>query len=324
MTLYRSHPRTRTRPLLAIPVTVAVGLLGCGGSDSTSTTNSGGAFSASIDGTGWVADVQTAEARHPQAGKYVLSGTKTTGTSQLGLEIDLYNISAVGTYPLGVGDKVFGGVGWVSTASPPTYWITDLSGSAGTITITALSDTRITGSFSYKAPPYTLLGNATGTRTVSSGSFDLPVRITGTVGPVAQNAGGKMSAIIGGVPWNAANVSVTTGGNVKISGDNTNNLVGIALTSVTGTWTYNLSLTPARLLTVSGPAANPTGSCCWGGWVTLVDTVATLSDVGSVTITQFGNGRIVGTFAGVLGGVPNTHATGQLVVASGSFDIGIP
>jgi uncharacterized membrane protein len=58
--------------------------------------------------------------------------------------------------------------------------------------------------------------------------------------------------------------------------------------------------------------------------VNVADSVATLADVGTVNITQYGNGRIVGTFGAVLGGVPNTQARGQLVVTSGSFDIGVP
>jgi hypothetical protein len=303
-----------------------LGLLGCGGSTAPVSTNGGGgSFSASIDGAAWTADASNAEARHAQPGKYVLSGTKITGTSSLGLELDLYNVSGPGTYPLGVGEKVFGGVGWVTAAQPPTYWLTPNSGAAGTVTVTSLTSSRIAGSFSYNAPAYTIIGNATGTRVVTNGTFDLPIRITGTVGPLATNAGGKMSATIGGAPWNAANVNVTTGGALKISGDNSSFLVGINLTSVTGPGSYTLMMSPLRVLTVSGPSTNPTGlNCCWGGFVTVVDTVATLADVGSVNITQFGNGRIIGTFGAVLGGIPNTLAKGQLVIANGSFDLGIP
>jgi len=319
---------TPRRPILAVHTAIAVGLFGCGGDTApTSTSGGGGSFSASIDGVAWTADASTAEARHSQPGKYILGGTKTTGTSQLGLEIDLYNIAAAGTYPLGVGDKVFGGVGWVTAASPPTYWLTPFSGTAGTVTITSLSDTRITGSFSYNAPAYTVIGNATGTKTVTGGTFDLPVKITGTVGAVAANAGGKMSAVVGGVPWNAANVTYNkASGNIQFTGDNTSYLVGINLASVTGTGTFNLTTSPLRILTVSGPATNPTGvNCCWGGTVGLVqDTIVTLKDVGSVTISTFSATRIAGTFGAVLAGVPNTVANGQLVVANGSFDIGIP
>jgi hypothetical protein len=322
----RLRSLARPHPLLGVRAAVAIGIVACGGSTAPATVaGGGGSFSASIDGTAWTADAATAEARHAQPGKYVLSGTKITGASSLGLEIDLYNISGPGTYPLGVGDKVFGGVGWVLTAQPPTYWLTPNDGASGTVTITGLTATRIAGSFSYTAPAYTIVGNATGTRLVTGGSFDLPIRVTGTVGPVATNAGGKMSAVIGGSAWNAANINVTTGGALKISGDNSNYLVGINLTSVTGPGSYTLTMSPLRLLTVGGPSTNPTGiNCCWGGWVTVVNTVPTLADVGTVNITQFGNGRVVGTFGAVLAGVPNTHAPGQLVIANGSFDVGIP
>jgi len=322
----RSRPRSLARPILALHAAIVLGVAGCGGSTGpTSVPAGGGAFSASIDGAAWTADASNAEARHAQPGKYILSGTKITGTSSLGLEIDLYNISGPGTYPLGVGDKVFGGVGWVVAAQPPTYWLTPNSGAAGTVTVTALTSSRIAGSFSFTAPAYTVVGNATGTRAVTNGSFDLPIRITGTVGAVATNAGGKMSAVIGGSPWNAANVNVNTGGALKISGDNSSFIVGINLTSVTGPGNYTLVTSPLRILTVGGPSTNPTGlNCCWGGWVTVVDTTVTLADVGSVNITQFGNGRIAGTFGAVLAGIPNTLAKGQLVIANGSFDVGIP
>jgi hypothetical protein len=315
------------RPILVAHAAAAFVLVGCDGSTApASVAGGGGSLSASIDGAAFTADGSTAEARHSQPGKYVLSGTKTTGASQLGLEIDLYNISTPGTYPLGVGDKVFGGVGWVTTASPPTYWLTPNSGAAGSVTITSLTDTRIAGSFSYNAPAYTVIGDATGTRTVTSGSFDLPVKITGTVGDVPANAGGKMSAVIGGVPWNAANVTYNkTSGNVQFTGDNSSYLVGINLAGVTGTGTFNLTNSPLRILTVSGPSTNPTGlNCCWGGTVGVVAGAVTLNDAGSVTITTFSSSRIAGTFGAVLGGVPNTLATGQLVVANGSFDVGIP
>jgi len=326
MTFGRPRSWTLARPLLAARAALALGAFGCGSDTGpTSVAAGGGSFSASIDGSAWTADVSNAEARHAQPGKYVLSGTKITGTSSLGLEIDLYNIAGPGTYPLGVGDKVFGGIGWVIAAEPPTYWLTPNSGASGTVTIATLTSSRIAGSFSYNAPAYTVIGNATGTRAVTNGTFDLPIRITGTVGAVATNAGGKMSAVIGGSPWNAANVNVTTGNALKIAGDNSSYLVGINLTSVTGPGSYALAMSPARILTVSGPSTNPTGlNCCWGGWVNVADTVATLADVGSVNITQFGNGRIVGTFGAVLAGIPNTLAKGQLVIANGSFDLGIP
>jgi hypothetical protein len=239
------------------------------------------------------------------------------------LEIDLYNIAAPGTYPLGVGEKVFGGVGWVISPTPLRYWLTPPSGAAGTVTVTALSDTRIAGSFSYNAPAYTITGDATGTRTVTNGAFDLPVRVTGTVGPVAANAGGKMSATINGVPWNAANVSYNkASAGVGFSGDNTSYLVGINLAGVTGPGTFNLGSSPLRIINVGGPSTNPTAvNCCWGG---TLGASATLNDAGSVTITTFTATRIAGTFTATLAPVPNTVAQGQLTVANGSFDIGIP
>ena len=321
----RSRSIVIARPSRAVCAAIAFGLFGCGGDTApASVPIGGGSVSATIDGTAWTADAASAEARHAQPGRYVLSGTKITSTSSLGIELDLYNIAAPGTYPLGVGEKVFGGVGWVTTAPPPTYWLTPFNGASGTVTVSSLTDSRIAGSFSYTAPAYTVIGDATGTRTVTNGSFDLPVRITGAVGPLPSNAGGKMSATIGGTPWNAANVTVNrTSGSVQITGDNTSLLVGINLAGVSGPGTFALAASPARMLTVTGPVTNPTGvNCCWGG--SLQGTNA-LNDVGSITISTFSTSRIAGTFTATLAPLPDTPAaTSNLVVANGSFDIGIP
>jgi hypothetical protein len=322
-----SRQRLLGRHSLALPTAIALGLFGCGGGSTApiSVNGGGGSFSASVDGVAWTADASTAEARHSEPGKYVLSGTKIAGEASLALEIDLYNIAAPGTYPLGVGEKVFGGAGWVVSplTSPPKYWLTPLSGAAGTVTVSSVSNTRIAGSFSYNAPAYTITGDATGTRTVTNGTFDLPVRTTGNPGPVAANAGGKMSATINGTPWNAANVTynkASTG--VQFSGDNTSHLIGINLAGVTGTGTFNLGSSPLRIINAGGPSTNPTTvNCCWGG---TLSTSGALNDAGSVTITTFTATRIAGTFTATLAPVPNTVAQGQMTVANGSFDIGIP
>jgi hypothetical protein len=135
-----------------------------------------------------------------------------------------------------------------------------------------------------------------------------------------------MSATVGGVPWTAANVSFhESSGNFTLSGDNTSNLIAIGFTSVSAPGTYAVSVTPARIITVSGPAASPLAShCCLGGQVSVTGSGVTLNDTGSLAITSFTSTRVTGTFSVTLGPMPGTPATGQLVVANGSFDVGVP
>lgn len=279
----------------------------CGGDTATpsgNNNNTSGPMSATVNGTAWTANSASAVAT---SNLIVITGLRLTAPNYT-MSITLYNVGSTGVYPLGMNVTMFGGTVVVSS---PTLggWNTPLTGAAGEINITTLSSTRIAGTFSFTATPQS---PTTGNLTVTNGAFDMP--LSGTVPVIAANAGNKLSATIGGLPFNAgtATSSVTSGtnGSVAILGNNIDRSLGITLSGVTATGTYALSATPARTISVSGVAGNPLPT--WASQLT--------GGSGTVTITTFSASRIIGTFSATL--VPlGSGATGNLTV-TGSFDMG--
>jgi len=302
-------------------VALALALGACGGDGgSTGPGDSGNSgpfyLRAKIDGASWASDAGAERVGVPITlpGLYSITGAKIGAGANYTIAMSLYNIGGPGTYPMGVGPQVAGGNAIVSTAAGG--WATPQSGADGTITITTLTASRIEGTFNFTASPLT--GSVTGTKTVTDGSFVLEVKPTGTVGPLPDNAGGKVSATINGAPWNAAavaNTYVTTNGGIfTVASNNNTRSVGFSLGGVTGPGTYALSNTPpTRSLTV-GNVAN-----------TLSNTWSSIGpgSSGSVTIASITATRIKGTFSGVLGPAPGFSATGTLAVTNGTFDVGI-
>lgn len=293
----------------------------CGG-DSTGPgggTGSGDSrMTARIDGAQWASDAIYVESgvQSVVPGLYVISGTRVTGSTATGITITLSDIKGPGTYPLGTGGGVSGGSGIV--VESPAGWGTPLSGAAGTITITTLTSSRISGTFEFTAVAST--GGATGTRVVSDGRFDLDVVTQGTVAPLPDQAGGRVSAQIGGEAWNAATIALqplpaTVWG---FAASNNEHLISLALQGVDGPGNYELSNTvPLRFAEVKGPGDAPnTGACCW---------TSTLGGAtGSLTIDTWTGTRATGTFAFTLSPADGSAATEPIVVAGGTFDVGIP
>lgn len=146
-------------------------LAACNMSDSAST--SAGHLTATVDGVAWTASAQSVStaAIAAGAGVYSILVSQTADANALNLSMTLYHVTAPGTYPLGVDSTMSGGIGVVSNLD--AGWATPLSGSAGSITITTLTSTRMAGTFAFTANAAS--GSATGTRVVTGGSFDLPV-----------------------------------------------------------------------------------------------------------------------------------------------------
>ncbi len=289
----------------------------CGGDGGGSTGPGGGGngqfrFTAKIDGANWVstAGVEAVGVPVTLPGLFALTGTQL-GTGGQTIVITLYNIPGPGTYPLGTGVSVPGGNALISS---PTGggWRTPQSGADGTITITTLTATRMEGTFSFTAVAFT--GNATGTKTVTDGSLVLELKPTGTIGPLPDNAGHKVSATLNGTSFNAAEVSAiyTSSGSFTVAGNSNTRSVSISLSSVTAAGTYALSNNnPIRSLGVT--VYN-------GTTVTSLHNSALAGSSGSVTITSLTATRIKGTFNAVLGAGPGT--TGTMTVTNGTFDVG--
>jgi hypothetical protein len=301
--------------------TVLLALFGCGGGEAG--TGGGAGFTAVVNGKAWAAEPigVTATAVPGVPGGVVVVGSQVAGAMVTGLSISLNDLTGPGRYALGVGPGVYGGTASVGEGATGTgasnAWETPLNGVAGSITITTLGAGRIAATFEFVAEPGRR--NAVGgTRMVTAGRIDLP--LTGTLTPVPDSEGARVSAKLGGTPYNAWLVDGTLhdfmgGAGVNISTTSSENALSLMLVGVTAPGAYPLSnMAPVRSL-LAGKNGGDAGHCCWG--------LNAGGDVGTITITSLTATRVKGTFSGTLQPQPGKPATGPLVVSDGEFDVGI-
>ncbi len=241
-----------------------------------------------------------------------------TGSTNVSIiQLTLFNIAGPGTYPLGVTPTIFGGVGMItrSSGTSATVYSTPNSGSAGTITITTLTATRIAATFSFTASRFI---GSTGplTTTVTNGQFDLTLASGGALEAVPANAGSRATCSFGGSAWTAGTVvALNSSGNVTLGLANDDYQINIFLIGVTGPGTY--AITPSNfnyvVTAVHGTGTNPNPNCCW----TFGTGVS-----GSVTISTLNADRGTGTFDVTLPPDPATVATSPLTLSGGVFDVG--
>ena len=296
----------------------------CGGDGVPDPPDDGGnnnasPMSATIDGQSWKASAMTGAATAlqfaPVSGGYILTGFDVTGAGLPGtsLVFTINNISGPGTYPLGTDAvSVYGGFAGVVAANGQ-QWTTPLTGAAGTITVTALTTTRIAGSFNFSAAASG--GGATGTRTVTNGTFDLPILGNAVMPKLPDSVGSKMSVSLNGTPWHAAIVSAgSSNGFITISGINASQTLIFTLPLPAGPGTYQLGNNPGILQAWDPNAVAPAGArCCWG----------VAGDVGTIRFTHLTKTRARGTLTATLSPQPGTAARGQLVISNGTFDVGL-
>lgn len=280
-----------------------VALASCGGGDGPAGNNTS-LFAATIDGVAWTGG--TAGANAGAGGNFSMTGAQAGSGTAIGLT--LYAIGAPGTYPLGVGPTVAGGIGVISSGA--SAWSTPLNGAAGTVTITAVSPTRIAGTFAFNAPP--VLQGGAQQRVVTQGRFDLPVSGPATL-VVPENASNKVTGTLAGAAFNAATVvSVTSpaSGTFTFAGSTLNQTINVIISGYTGVGTYALGGGAARTVALTN-LASPVGS--WGG------TNATTS--GTLTVTSATAARITGSLTATLQAAPGQ--TAAPVTVSVAFEIGI-
>jgi hypothetical protein len=149
--------------LLAVLITLVAGCgsddpAGPGGPGNNSLSN--GSFTARIDG----ADFAASAAAVVSSGGLVSIGAGDASGKTLGFA---WLDAGPGTYPIGspaatVGTHTFAG----------NTWSASLAQGSGSIVVTTSAANRVAGTFSFVLQPDTASG-ATGTRTVTDGSFDL-------------------------------------------------------------------------------------------------------------------------------------------------------
>lgn len=297
---------------IGIALPIALFLAGCGGGDSGNNPgpDPSGPFTATVDGAPFAADenLALAQAVPGVPGSYIIQGSRAlSGSDILSLQLLVYNVGGPGSYPLGAGPTVTGGMGLVST--PTEGWGTPLSGAAGTLEITTLTPQRMAGSFHYSAEP--TVGPASGTRQVTDGEFDLLLgNATDPLPPLPASAGGFLRGTVGGAAFNAATVATSDfGSNFIVTSTNSTHAVSIVLQSVTAAGDYPLTSTPpSRTMTVQDEGS----SAQWGPGTGMT---------GMVTIQSFTADRVIGTFTATLAPLSGTASTIDL---SGSFDLGLP
>ncbi len=291
---------------------VGIVLAGCGGGSGSGGMGPGGsaAFSATIDGQAWTADASSFSVVGGAAvpGTLTITGADIVGpTNYRALTLTMSYIGATGTFPIGINIGTTAGatatVLTVSGASQATY-TSPLSGAAGVLTIVTLTATRMTGTFSFTAPPTPGPGAST---TVTNGSFDIALPSGFTAVP-AGNHGSRVSATLGGTAFNGATVLGL--GDLPAGAFNF------------GAQTVTTSVTIATSSLVTAPGSYTVGS---GVTISVLDFPSGHSwnsaagATGTVTFTSVGSGRVAGTFDAVL--VPVGGTSGNLTIAGGTFDV---
>jgi hypothetical protein len=183
------------------------------------------------------------------------------------------------------------------------------------VTITALTTTRIAGTFSFTAAASA--GGAAGTRTVSNGAFDLAIT-SGTTTPVPESGRNVLRGTLNGASYNASTIVRigTLATLLTFGGSNTQHSINITLQNVTTTGTYAVGPGNPVLATVGAPPGAPvTGPlCCWN---------SNAGGTGSLVVTSLTATRMAGTFTFTLPTAGSGAATAPMVVTNGSFDIAL-
>jgi len=291
-----------------IPALLGVLAAGCG-DDSVGPGTSNNRMSATIDGQDWEADPSTVTVANYywfwRQGTLSISGRGISNDRSITLLLSF--IHGPGTYPLGVGyESRGGGPGYVS--EPPNSWRTPYNGEAGTVTITTRTDTRIAGSFEFDATQ--LPGTAPSTTLVRNGEFDITV--SGGLPDLPTELSSTFSATLDGYPWNAAIMSATTADFAEFDlGGGTMESFFIRIfpkVHVEVGQTYGI---PGQIDFQISRRCESSGACIWrseGG-----------PDTGSVTITEFTDERLVGTFQGSI--PPRLGGIEPMVVEDGQFNV---
>ena len=290
------------------PIVSTLMLWACG-SENPSGPGGDSPMTARIDGDEWAATAgHPAQQATVTPGLIILSG----GYEGSVITLTLRNIDGPGTYPLGTGSRVWGGI--ANLAEPGSGWNTPLNGAAGTVTISALQTDRIAGTFSFTADA---AAGGSGSRSVTDGTFDFPLSLA-EVPMLPDGAGGQIRATIGGTTWNAADYAVSTAnGDFVITSGNSDWVLGLRVTDIAGPGTYPLSDVPPFVTLSTGPNSNQPVSAVgsWGG--------ASGGGTGSIIIATITATRVTGTFSGTLFPVPGSPTDDALVITNGELSVGL-
>ena len=295
------HETAKARAGALAPAIGLALLAACGGDGNSGPDGGDADFTATIDGVQWTGSSQSTTAVGAQNGSFAIVGGSATSSGQY-VTLTLYNIAGPGTYAMGVGPTVPGGIGTVGSTSGS--YVTPLSGSAGSVTISSLTSNRIAGTFEFVA------GADPVTRAVTDGSFDLPFTANGSVA-VPDYAGNTFTGTLNGDPWNAATVVMVSGpssGTLAVGMSNVTYQLNMIISGWTGTGTYELGTGVSRQVS----AIKSGTSQSWGG---------AGAASGTLTVTSASATRISGSYDFTL--VPSGGSASGNLHLVGTFSFGI-
>jgi hypothetical protein len=240
---------------------------------------------ARIDGAQWTANVGIAAVNNTP-GRYFISSVGSLDNYTI--TFVLLNITGPGTYPLGVYGSMHGGD--VSVTQPGARsWINPYSGNAGQIVITQLG-TRMVGTFNFVAEAGP--GNATGTRTVTEGEFDIPINQLG--GVALPNMGSSFTANVGTAFYVNQVSQQLVGNDLHMVAMGPTGQISISIMQMTGTNVYSTSTSiPIRTIAL-GQTSGGWGTQAPGGngTVSLTVTADRFSGTFNATVAPTGGGAI--------------------------------
>ena len=246
------------------------------------------------------------------AGNFVIASS--VGVVGPAVTLRLFSIGKPGTYPLGVTPSVIGGAGDVGADG--TSFTTPSTGAAGTVTITAVTRTRIAGTFSFVATR-TVNFFDTDSRTVTSGSFDVPVKGSGTL-DIPANIGSTVTGAVRDSAFFATQVTVVdvpSNGKLRLDLRQESRRVTLSIPDFAGVGTYQLGYGYGigRIMQLFAPIGNFSSE--FGG--------SELTTTGTVTITSVSAARVQGTIAASLFATFAPINTAPALISI-NFDIGLP
>jgi hypothetical protein len=261
-----------------------------------------GSISARVDGSAWTSTVTAAQYSN---GSLIISGADTSSpTRAFGLGV---TAGAPGTYQATLPSPAASASWTVGSAT----WQASLVGGSGSVTITSLTSTGASGTFSFSLVPIPGT-SASGNKTVTDGTFNVTFAAAASIPAASQAGRAAMTATVNGQAWN---------GQFKISASWKNQFLSmVVFDGSSATITFGIGNVSAPG-TYSLAFGNPQGSSAiytngaGQGWGT-----AFQGGSGSIVITNITAGGAAGTFS--FDAVPATGGGGGTIhVTNGQFDL---
>lgn len=319
-------PPRRQVALLAT-LTVISAFVACGDSP-TQESPKGPGITANIDGVAYAVDTSEIAVTDGGPGIISISARPRNDVSRW-LELNLESIGDTGVYPLGVIGGFSSGNVTLRSSDNLSIWDTPRTGAAGSVHITSVTPTRIAGTFTLSVNPCPrprciyATNAATGTRQISNGRFDIPIKAPLTIDLSRKRFklsfdgtvnGVKIKPIIGAACAACAVKGSSTPTVLGLQFYTEDRYLSIWLQNFSGVSSYPLSQTPNRSvnLSVFDPATSQFGDV-WHTWQP--------GNSGSITVARIQDDRItliLDVVAPSTSGKPSVTIAATITVATTS------